>query len=130
MILKLAGWNDIIKAVGAGAGKLMASSNVVRNAAIGTGVGAAVGAINANPGERMSGALKGAATGGAIAGIGTYGKNVLTTAKTFAPTIVGKTMTQGAVLKAGVQEANAGLKNAWNGAVSSFNKQKALVPLS
>ena len=69
-------WGSAGKALMAGAKGLM-SSTVVRNAAVGAGVGAVGGAINAEPGSRLAGAAKGGLIGGAIAGAGTLGSNVI-----------------------------------------------------
>lgn len=63
------------------AGKGLMSNNTVRNAAIGTGVGAIAGAATAEKGNRLSGALKGSLAGGALGGGVTAGKNIFNTAK-------------------------------------------------
>ena len=63
------------------AGKGLMSNNTVRNAAIGTGVGAVAGAATAEKGNRLSGALKGSLVGGALGGGVTAGKNIFNTAK-------------------------------------------------
>ena len=63
------------------AGKGLMSNNTVRNAAIGTGVGAVVGNATAEKGNRLSGALKGSLVGGALGGGVTAGKNIFNTAK-------------------------------------------------
>lgn len=63
------------------AGKGLMSNNTVRNAAIGTGVGAIAGAATAEKGNRLSGALKGSLVGGALGGGVTAGKNIFNTAK-------------------------------------------------
>ena len=51
-------WDGILKG-GLAVGKTLMQNNTLRNAAIGAGVGTVTGAVNANHGERLSGALKG-----------------------------------------------------------------------
>ena len=68
-------WDGILKG-GLAAGKTLMGNNTIRNAAIGTGVGAVTNAVNANPGERWSGALKGGLIGGALGGAATAGSNI------------------------------------------------------
>ena len=63
------------------AGKGLMSNNTVRNAAIGTGVGAIAGATTAEKGNRLSGALKGSLVGGALGGGVTAGKNIFNNLK-------------------------------------------------
>lgn len=53
------------------AGKALMKSKVVRNAAIGAGVGAIGGAATAAPGQGLKGALKGGLLGAAAGGVGT-----------------------------------------------------------
>ena len=57
------------KAVSAGS-KLMQNSTI-RNAAIGAGTGAVVGAVTAPQGQSLSNAVKGGLIGGATGGLGT-----------------------------------------------------------
>lgn len=73
MIIKVA--NPLLTGLLAG-GKALLNNTTIRNAAIGAGVGAIGGAMNAGEGNRMSGALKGGLVGGAIGGVGTMGVGV------------------------------------------------------
>lgn len=75
-LVKLAGlWDGLGKAA-LGFGKTLMQNNTLRNASIGSGVGALTGAATANPGERMKGALKGGLIGGVAGGAFTAGKNI------------------------------------------------------
>lgn len=71
-------------------GKMLMTNNVIRNAAIGTGVGAVAGAANAQEGQRMSGALKGGLIGAAVGGLGTAGKNIYNLKQTMPNVGVGQ----------------------------------------
>jgi len=50
--------------------KLFSRPSVARTAAVGAGTGMVAGAINAQPGEGISGAVRGAALGGLTGGLG------------------------------------------------------------
>lgn len=75
-LIKLAGLGSVL----IGAGKTLMKNNILRNATIGTGIGAVSGAANSQSGNRISGALKGGLIGGAVGGIGTSSTNM---AKTY-----------------------------------------------
>jgi len=73
---KQAGLWDSAAKFGAG----LMKNNVIKNTAIGAGTGAAAGFVTAQPGEGLSGALKGAGVGGALGGGATFAKNTFRSA--------------------------------------------------
>lgn len=58
------------------AGRKLLQNNVARNTLIGSGVGAVMGGVKAEDGNKIKGALKGAMLGGLVGGGGTYTSNV------------------------------------------------------
>ena len=82
-------WDGVGKGLFA-AGKRLMTNNTIRNAAIGSGVGAVSGAANAGEGNRLSGALKGGLLGGAVGGVGTFGKEVYKASKIQGPLMNGQ----------------------------------------
>jgi hypothetical protein len=64
------------------AGSQLLKSNVIRNAAIGAGVGSLTGAASAQSGNRLAGAFKGGLIGAVTGGIGSASTNILKTMKT------------------------------------------------
>ena len=82
-------WDGVGKGLFA-AGRRLMTNNTIRNAAIGSGVGAVSGAANAGEGNRLSGALKGGLLGGAVGGVGTFGKEVYKASKIQGPLMNGQ----------------------------------------
>jgi hypothetical protein len=86
------------------AGKTLISNPTLRNAAIGAGTGAVASASNAQPGGRISAALKGAAVGGAVGGLGTIAANTYQASRAGIP-LRQALQTQGQAIKGTLQQA-------------------------
>lgn len=110
------------------AGKSLLENKVVRNAAIGTGVGAVAGAAKAGDGNRMQGALKGGLIGGVLGGGATYGKQVFNTYKNLqiaAP----NAGTGNLVRQAFRATGDAGIRNDVGNAIKSYRASKGTLSL-
>lgn len=88
----------------ASAGKTLMSNSTLRNAAIGVGTGAVASAATAQPGGRISAALKGAAVGGAVGGLGTVAANTYQASRAGVP-LRQALQTQGQAVKGTLQDA-------------------------
>lgn len=124
-LIKLAGmWDGIGKGLLA-AGKYAMGNKVIRNAAIGAGIGAVGGAIKGGEGNRMSGAIKGGLLGSVVGGGGTYGKELYKNYNLLKNVNPGA-KTQQLLGSAFKSTGDAGITNTFKNSISLFKQQTAL----
>lgn len=92
------------------AGSSLLKNRIIKNTAISTGVGAAAGAMTAEKGQRLSGALKGGMLGTALGAGGTVGSNLL------------KATSKGATVTQSLSSQFSGLKNTFANLGKNYQK--------